>query len=405
VYVDNVVSYTLLKRDLSMIACAGAHGAQGSHTIDLPSWVPDFSRPGWGQGSFLTALPRARGSHELDIEFSDDLKEFSAKGLICGIVDLALDVVAPAHHPTANTKVILPACFSLGLLLALQNVKKFHPSGKSWFHVYFRTLTAEQSQFGSVVDRNTGENLRLNLLEDVVGFFNVVEGALMHLDTTLSDPQTGLRELIDTHIVNPGGEWKFRGRVGAYLEKLLKSSTENFEIHESESKAQPVHRESITSCELTVTTLVGKDGRPCRRPDEPVNSITQRNAICMPTFEDFVEDFLENERPELQVDWPADFALKPRFNCDARFYKTVQQYAEDRILIRTKEGYIGSAPSETQKGDFIGILLECKLPLVIRRFDDHYILIGACYIYGMMDGEAMDQMGNSNVSIQTLRFL
>jgi hypothetical protein len=181
------------------------------HTMDLPSWVPNFSRPGWGQGSFLTALPRARGSHEPDIEFSDDLKEFSAKGVICGIVDLALDIVAPAHHPTANTKVILPACFSLGLLLALQNVKKFHPSGKSWLHVYFCTLTAEQSQFRSVVDRNTGENLRLNLLEDVVGFFNVIEGTLMHLDTALSDPQMGLRELIYTHIVNPGDEWKFRG--------------------------------------------------------------------------------------------------------------------------------------------------------------------------------------------------
>lgn len=75
------------------------------------------------------------------------------------------------------------------------------------------------------------------------------------------------------------------------------------------------------------------------------------------------------------------------------------------MLIRTKEGYIGSAPSETQEGDFIGILLECKLPLVIRRFEDHYILIGACYIYDMMDGEVMGQVGNSNVSIQTLKFL
>jgi hypothetical protein len=117
------------------------------------------------------------------------------------------------------------------------------------------------------------------------------------------------------------------------------------------------------SQELTVTTPLGNDGRPRRRPDQPVNSITQRSAICLRTFEDFVEDFLENERPELRVDWPADFALMPRFNCDARFYRTVQQYAERRIFIRTKEGYVGSAPSQTQEGDFIGILLGCKLPL------------------------------------------
>jgi hypothetical protein len=150
------------------------------------------------------------------------------------------------------------------------------------------------------------------------------------------------------------------------------------------------------SQELTVTTPLGNDGRPRRRPDQPVNSITQRSTICLRTFEDFFEDFLENERPELQVDWPADFALTPRFNCDARFYRTVQQYAERRIFIRTKEGYVGSAPTQTQEGDFIGILLGCKLPLVIRRFEDHYIIIGACHIYGM---------GNTNFSIQTLRFL
>jgi hypothetical protein len=125
----------------------------------------------------------------------------------------------------------------------------------------------------------------------------------------------------------------------------------------------------------------------------------------MPTFEDFVEDFLENESPELQVDWPVDFVLRPRFNCDARFYKTVQQYAEDRMLIRTKEGYIGSAPSETQQGDFIVILLECKVPLVIRRCERHYVLIGACYVYGMMDGEVTAGVENSTVFLPTFKFL
>jgi hypothetical protein len=58
----------------------------------------------------------------------------------------------------------------------------------------------------------------------------------MHMNTALSDPQTGLRVYISIHLVNPGDEWKIRGRVGTYLEKLL-SSTEDFEIRESELKA------------------------------------------------------------------------------------------------------------------------------------------------------------------------
>ena len=241
--------------------------------MDLPSWVLDFSKPGQGQGSFLIALSRARGRQELDIKFSDDYKEFSAKGLIYGIIDLALDIVAPADYPTVNIKVILPGCFSLGILLALYNVKKFHPSGTSQLYAYFYTLTVEQSQFGSIIDSNTSENLRLNLFEDVVDFFNVIEGALIYLDTALSDLQTGLRELIYIYIMKPGDEQKLRGRVGAHLEKLLKSSTENFKTFESESKAQSAHQESTTRSELTVITPISKDGRPYRRPDEPVNSI------------------------------------------------------------------------------------------------------------------------------------
>jgi hypothetical protein len=75
------------------------------------------------------------------------------------------------------------------------------------------------------------------------------------------------------------------------------------------------------------------------------------------------------------------------------------------MLIRTKEGYIGSALSETQQGDFIVILLEYKVPLVIKRCERHYVLIGACYIYSMMDGDVMAGVENNTVFLPTFKFL
>lgn len=53
---------------------------------------------------------------------------------------------------------------------------------------------------------------------------------------------------------------------------------------------------------------------------------------------------------------------------------------------------MGIGPKRTQEGDEVCILLGCKIPLVIRKCEDsdRYFLVGECYVYGLMDGEAMD---------------
>ncbi|RYO95986.1 hypothetical protein DL765_011724 [Monosporascus sp. GIB2] len=50
----------------------------------------------------------------------------------------------------------------------------------------------------------------------------------------------------------------------------------------------------------------------------------------------------------------------------------------------------GLAPRETDEGDFVCILDGCSVPVMLRDNRDHWTLVGECFVYGIMDGEAID---------------
>ena len=50
----------------------------------------------------------------------------------------------------------------------------------------------------------------------------------------------------------------------------------------------------------------------------------------------------------------------------------------------------GLAPKETVEYDVVCILDECSVPVVMRKKREHWVLIGKCFVYGIMDGEAVE---------------
>ncbi|KUJ13791.1 uncharacterized protein LY89DRAFT_147261 [Mollisia scopiformis] len=58
-----------------------------------------------------------------------------------------------------------------------------------------------------------------------------------------------------------------------------------------------------------------------------------------------------------------------------------------RRLVTTTGGHLGLAPEEVQEHDVVAILYGCNFPVVLRPHGDSFLMIGECYVDGIMDGE------------------
>lgn len=59
-----------------------------------------------------------------------------------------------------------------------------------------------------------------------------------------------------------------------------------------------------------------------------------------------------------------------------------------RLFFRTREGYIGLAPADTQAGDVVVIFLGCSTPVILRPTDRepwHFSVVGECFVHGLHD--------------------
>jgi hypothetical protein len=64
------------------------------------------------------------------------------------------------------------------------------------------------------------------------------------------------------------------------------------------------------------------------------------------------------------------------------------------------KGYMGLVPKATQEGDMICIFMGGRTPFVVRPAGENYQLIGACYVHGIMYGEAMTEFENQGGEMQ-----
>jgi len=71
-----------------------------------------------------------------------------------------------------------------------------------------------------------------------------------------------------------------------------------------------------------------------------------------------------------------------------------------RLFFRTKNGYLGVGPPGMQTTDIVSSLIGCKYPVVLRRQGSHFLLVGVCFISGLMYGEAFTGFEDGNVKIE-----
>ena len=115
----------------------------------------------------------------------------------------------------------------------------------------------------------------------------------------------------------------------------------------------------------------------CDREEHPTSGFFQRATDC--SKEQFTALATE----------PMDKTVMAQ----TRSYQATMHYRDGARPILSKHGYVGLGPKEAQPGDIVSLLFGGSVPFVLRPMDEgaYYSLIGEAYIYGVMDGEAMEK--------------
>jgi hypothetical protein len=71
--------------------------------------------------------------------------------------------------------------------------------------------------------------------------------------------------------------------------------------------------------------------------------------------------------------------------------------SKNRIFARTNKGYYVLGPKVMKPGDIICVLFGGKMPFCLRPWGDRYLLVGECYVHGLMNGEAMKMIDRTEL--------
>jgi hypothetical protein len=105
------------------------------------------------------------------------------------------------------------------------------------------------------------------------------------------------------------------------------------------------------------------------------------------------------------LSWPFHEGSRLGMRMMPAFLQKLNTILRWSIFITTK-GYIGIGPRlDIRICDRICILPGCRVPLVVRKVDDHYLLVGDAYVCGMMQGEVLGNLGNGEAELETMKFL
>jgi hypothetical protein len=64
--------------------------------------------------------------------------------------------------------------------------------------------------------------------------------------------------------------------------------------------------------------------------------------------------------------------------------------SHNRKMARTTNGHVSMIPAAAEEGDYLALCEGSSMPLILREVNDTWMLIGDCYVHGVMNGEAFD---------------
>jgi hypothetical protein len=58
-------------------------------------------------------------------------------------------------------------------------------------------------------------------------------------------------------------------------------------------------------------------------------------------------------------------------------------------------------PADTRHGDIVAILFDYDVLVVLRPHERQYVFVGCCYVYGIIEGQAITGLGKGEFAAET----
>ncbi|KAJ9136559.1 hypothetical protein NKR23_g9735 [Pleurostoma richardsiae] len=323
--------------------------------LGWPSWVPAIENSGrkippahwlarWSAG--------AGGSREAVTEFLDSGRALRARGIV-------VDVVEDQQLPPEGGDIYHGSFWDL----VFKDQRRCHPSGVSRAQAFLRTLIGDHSN-AAVVDGNTRAQAARDLASCAYGF------VLSTLQMKLERPHSRFIDLCSMLTADSNVETR-----------------DIFEILTSKGRHVSIFLWKTGAVDHIIDTLEGSGLE--RSKTEHLKSMS----------EDFLLKGLTGETIRLSAERNGYYPEQ----CLRTFLARTFYYSKTGLFV-TPQGYIGNGPPGTQKGDLICVLLGGRAPLIIRPVENHFVVVGDCYVHGVMAGEIVAKLDRGEGELQDFIF-
>jgi hypothetical protein len=325
---------------------------RGEKIPSLPTWVPDFSNVADLTYIFIHGMFNSAADTTAEFEVSDDLKTLGVRGLVPD--ELYENEGSDLYENFFHQK----ECW---LKFAVAHSKSLQPAGTPWCQVFFRTLTGDCSGNENSEARSESGVEMKKFYQNALSF--LVEFARLY------SRENSIEEISALNLCMDSTERKNK------LDTLLKD--ESIEYFAKVFLLWTFYPRG-SAFEIAVANIL----------DEFCGKKGSNGLIGSPMF----------KLPEIGMD-------QDSFSTRLPFILSSGYTCRQRVLFSTKRGYMGLAPLRAQKGDLVCIVHGCDVPLIIRRQEDRYVVIGDTYIYGMMNEEVIQDAQDGKLQYEDLKFI
>ncbi|EME48316.1 hypothetical protein DOTSEDRAFT_161770 [Dothistroma septosporum NZE10] len=162
--------------------------------------------------------------------------------------------------------------------------------------------------------------------------------------------------------------------------KNVSLSLQSHDTHTGAGRARDAAYQTSFDSDFQCTLIAGRNRLSQRPSDHDLDGLNQYVSYLTklrdfpPDVEDLLPDASDHEQRASQY--------------EALFRKA----CEGRRFIVTAEGRIGIAPGLAEEGDIVVVLWGGGTPFVLRpRADGMFLILGQCYVHGIMDEEAVKE--------------